>query len=528
MAIGSGGSGTGYQYSLDGINFIGSGLFSNLDAGSHFIVVQDGSGCQNTVSGVITSAGGPTIGNLSSQNVSCFNGTDGSISVLNVTGGTGVLLYSQNGINFQTSNIFSGLSSGSYIIHVKDANNCNDTIAVTILEPNAFVVVTNVNDVLCHGIPSGSVQIIASGGAGFFAYSLNNGLNYQSGSTFNNLSAGQYSILIKDAANCTAIQSFTINQPTVIQIHTSTLDVSCYGLNDGELNILANGGVAPYLYSVNAQPFSISSYFDNLAGDLIYEVHVKDANNCISTVYRYINEPSLINVNAVQSNVSCFGGNNGAVILSINGGVFPYSFLWNNQSSESFISNLSEGIVSVQVTDLNGCNGSMSFGITQPNSPLILNAALTHATSILAMDGAIDITSTGGTPPYAYSWNSSSNEEDLTDLGVGVYMVTVTDDNGCSMASTFQITSTASLISENAPSDLLLYPNPASQGLTIDAGESTLGHLTVLNLFGQKLIDVNLSESTFYLNTSDFAAGIYVLQVTINDLVQIKHLSVIK
>jgi hypothetical protein len=527
MAMGSGGSGSGYEYSLDGITFQNNGLFSGLPAGNHFVVVRDGSGCQNTVSGVITSAGGPIIGSLTAQNVSCHTGSDGSITVVNVTGGTGSLLYSKNGVNFQASNVFTMLSAGNYIIQVKDANGCLDTAAKTILQPNGFTVVANATNVLCHGYPAGSVQILASGGAGFFAYSLNNGLNYQSGSIFSNLYAGQYTVLIKDAANCVATQLFTITEPTAIQIHTSLLDVSCYGVNDGEINVSANGGIAPYQYSINSLPFSPSPNFVNLSGDVFYEVHVRDSNNCVSTVYRFINEPSLIQMNPLQTNVSCYGGNNGAINLTVTGGVSPYSFLWSDQTIGSANTNLSEGIISVQVMDQNGCNGNMNFTISQPTSPLVVNAALTNTSSTSAQDGAIDITATGGTAPYVYSWSTSSSDEDLSGVGVGVYIVTITDNNGCSLANTFQLTSTAGLASTDALMEIQLYPNPTRLGLTIDAGNESLDHLLVLNMFGQNILEMDLTGHSYFLNTADFATGLYLVKLTSNGQFITKQVSVV-
>jgi hypothetical protein len=194
---------------------------------------------------------------------------------------------------------------------------------------------------LCHGASTGAAQVLASGGAGFFAYSLNNGLNYQASSSFLNLGAGAYTVLIKDAANCTAVHNFIISEPSPIQVHTATLDVTCYGANDGALTVTASGGVSPYLYSVNAMPFSTLTSFQNLAGDLVYVVHVKDSNLCTVTVYRFVNEPSLIQLNYLVTNVSCFGGNNGAVNLNLTGGVSPYTISWSDQSIGNSISNLS-------------------------------------------------------------------------------------------------------------------------------------------------------------------------------------------
>jgi hypothetical protein len=527
MAMATGGSGSGYQYSMDGSTFSSTGLFTNLAAGTYFIVLRDANLCQNMVSGVITSAGGPTIGNLSAQNVSCFGGQDGAISIQNVTGGTGALQYSKNGVNFQANPAFTGLSAGIFIMYVKDANGCLDTMAHTILQPNAFVVQTNVTNILCHGTAAGAVQVLASGGAGFFAYSLNNGLNYQSGASFPNLYAGAYTVLIKDAANCVAAHSFELTEPTAIQVHTSALNVNCYGDNNGAINITASGGVAPYLYSLNALPFGTANNFDSLPGDLIYEVHVRDSNNCLVTAYRFINEPSLIQVAYVLTPVSCYGGNNGALALNVSGGVGPYTYLWSDQSEAAQIGNLSAGPVSVQVTDLNGCNGQMDFTITAPASPLVVNATITNATSLTALDGSLDLTTTGGTAPYTYMWSTSSTESDLSDIGVGVYLITITDNNGCSLATTFQINSTAGLEATVAP-EWNVYPNPASTAVLIEANNSAITYLEIYDLMGQLVWKQNVTDAQVSVSVADFTPGTYLVKAQIGEGFYTKRLTVIK
>jgi hypothetical protein len=527
MAMATGGSGSGYQYSMDGSTFSSNGLFNNLAAGTYFIVLRDANMCQNMVSGVITSAGGPSIGNLSAQNVSCFGGQDGAISVQNVTGGTGALLYSKNGINFQANPSFSGLMAGLYIMYVKDANGCLDTMAHTILQPNAFVVQTNVNNILCHGTAAGSVQVLASGGAGFFAYSLNNGLNYQAGSSFPNLYAGNYTVLIKDAANCIAAHSFVITEPSPILIHTASLNVTCYGANNGAINVSASGGIVPYLYSLNSLPFTTANDFDSLPGDLIYEVHVRDANNCLVTAYRFINEPSLIQVGYVQTNVSCYGGNNGALSLNLSGGIAPYTYLWSNQSEGAQISNLSAGLVSVQVTDLNGCNGQMDFTISAPASPLVVNATITNATSLSALDGAIDLTTTGGTAPYTYMWSTNETTADLIDIGVGVYLITITDNNGCSLATTFQINSTAGLETQ-AANTWKLYPNPANESVSLDFSGTKVESFEIFDLMGKLVWNQKVESDKVLIQLTDFNPGMYLVKTQIGTTYELQKFTVIK
>ncbi len=516
MVIAAGGSGSNYQYSSDGVNFTSNGLFASLDAGTYFVVIKDGANCTTTVSGVIASSGGPTIAASSSQNVSCHGGNDGMISVTSVTGGTGILQYSRNGINFQTSPVFPGLMAGNYIIQVKDANGCIDTIAKTIIQPNAFMVVNSVTNVLCHGAQTGMVNVSAAGGAGFFVYSINNGFTYQSGSTFNNLAAGSYSVIVKDAANCSTTKNFVITEPSAIHLNTAVLNVTCYGESDGAISLIASGGVSPYMYSIEQEMFNTNNVFDSLPGDMFYEIHVVDANECVLTVYRFVNEPSLLNLEADLSNVTCAGGDNGSILVTVTGGFAPYLFDWSNNSESPVNSNLVSGTYVLTVTDHNGCNGSQTFTVDEPNFPLIVNANISDASAISAADGAIDITTTGGTAPYVYQWSNGTTIADLTDLSPGAYLITVTDVNGCSMASTFvvEVTSKVNVIEDQ---ELMIYPNPSADFVQIESGDSQINELKLYDLMGKLVFEQVVNANQYSLNVNQFSTGLYQLKLNLTN-----------
>jgi hypothetical protein len=512
MVVASGGSGSNFQYSSDGVTFTSNGLFSGLDAGTYFIVIKDGLNCKSTVSGVVASSGGPTIASSTSQNISCNGGSDGSITISSVTGGTGTLQYSKNGINFQTSPVFPALSAGNYIIQVKDANGCIDTIAKTLTQPNAFLVVTSTTNVLCHGAETGVVNVSASGGAGFFVYSINNGFSYQSGSTFNNLSAGSYTVIIKDAANCSTTKNFLITEPSPIHVNSSVLNVSCYGADDGEIAVVATGGVAPFLYSISQGTFSSNGLFDSLPGDLFYLLQVKDANNCIINVYRFVNEPALINLSADISDVTCAGGDNGSILVSVTGGFAPYLYDWSNESIGALNANLSAGTYVLTVTDHNGCDGSQIYVVDEPNSPLVINANITDASSITSANGAIDITITGGTSPYSYDWSNGTTNADLTDLGPGAYLVTVTDANNCSLATTF-VVDVSSGIESLSSTSLEVYPNPTSDIINLTANTDKIKQIKLFSITGQLLLDEKVDNKEHSISVRSYAAGTYYLDV---------------
>jgi hypothetical protein len=523
MAVASGGSGNGYVYSMDGLTFTSSGVFSGLSAGTKFVVIKDGSGCKNTVSGVIVSAGGPEIVTSTSQNVSCNGGNDGSITISSVSGGTGTILYSKDGVSFQASNTFTGLFAGTYDVQIKDANGCIATVSKVITQPNAFLINTAVTNVSCHGAQTGTVVVSASGGAGFFAYSLNGGFTYQSSSTFNNLASGYYNVMIKDAANCISSKAFSITQPSAIHLIIGVLNVTCHGADNGQINVYGSGGVAPYTYSLNGNQFVSLGHFENLSGGTFYNVNVKDANGCIATIVKYVSEPALLNLNATKNDVSCSGGNNGAISLNILGGISPYEYAWSNGESGSSIDDLTAGIYSVEVTDQNGCMGTMSFAINQPTAPLVVNAVLDPASGDLTNDGSIDITITGGTPPYLYNWSNGLEIQDLDSLNPGNYTITITDAKGCALATTFTVDK-ASDISEIEKIDLNIYPNPTADYTMISAVDRSIEQIELFDLTGQEIFTRKINLSNYKLDTKELTNGTYLLNILVDGQKQIKRI----
>ena len=529
MVIAAGGSGSGYQYSIDGITFSGSGSFSSLNAGLHFVVVKDGSGCSKTVSGVIISAGGPTITASTSQNVSCHGGNDGSVTINTVTGGTGIILYSKDGVSFQASNVLTGLTAGTYDIQVKDANGCIATVTKIITEPNAFLIATSTSSASCYGGATGSATISASGGAGFLAYSINGGFTFQSGTVFNSLTSGSYTVLVKDAASCMGSSVFTIVQPTKVVSLIGSLNSTCYGANNGEINVSANGGTSPYLFSINGTTYTSVNSFTGLSGNTNYTVYIKDANNCIVTSTQHISEPALLNVAPIINNVSCNGGNNGSISLNITGGVSPYYTQWSNEGSTASINNLTAGVYSVTVIDFNGCIGVKSFTLTQPPTPLIVNGVINDASSSSSLNGSIDITPTGGTSPYTYNWSNGATSQDITGLNPGSYMVTTTDSKGCTSSMTFSVGVAAGIANIlNNSGEVKVYPNPANEYVNIEALGYKINKIELLNLLGQTLIANEVNATIARINTSDLLSGTYFVKVNIDSNIFTKKINISK
>jgi Secretion system C-terminal sorting domain len=216
----NGGSGV-YQYSINnGSTYQSSNVFSNLAGGQNYVVkVKDSNGSTSDATWIyVNQAPSPiTISGIQKKyyyngnnDVSCSSASDGQISI-SAWGGTGTLHYSaDNGATFQTSNVISGLSAGTYQVVVKDANDCIGTSSVTLRAPSpvgATIVAQTSDD--CSSSNKGTVTVLGSGGVGLYYYSID-GSSYQWSGTFTKLAAGLHWGMVKDNNGCTGPFSVTI------------------------------------------------------------------------------------------------------------------------------------------------------------------------------------------------------------------------------------------------------------------------------------------------------------------------------
>ncbi len=171
-----------------------------------------------------------------------------------------------------------------------------------------------------------------------------------------------------------------------------------------------------------------------------------------------IQAPNELTFNVSGTNISCFGDTDGSIELTANGGTGTYRYILNGGDPVIFtspytIENLTSGDYNIQVIDENDCIGNystpeetISVTITQPAAELSVEGIVTNATGFELATGALDITVSGGTAPYTYSWDNGETTEDLVDLLAGSYEITVTDTNNCQVSMEFIITQPEELI----------------------------------------------------------------------------------
>jgi gliding motility-associated-like protein len=422
---------------------------NNLPAGTYTVTVTDSRGCTTQLNTTITQPAAPlTVSPSSIQAVSCFGGNNGNIN-LNVTGGTAPYAYNWNTGN--TAQNLSGLSAGTYIATVTDANGCVANSSVTVTQPSAPLggSISVAQNVACNGGANGSLVMNPSNGTAPYTYNWNTGSTSQSVS---GLSSGTYTVTVTDANGCTLIRSAIVSQPAfaLSPVINSTTSVSCFGGSNGSIDLGISGGTAPYSYLWNTGV--TTQDITNLSNGT-YTVSVTDANGCTSTLIANISQPVSALSSSISSSgfVACFNNNNGSITLDVNGGTMPYSYNWSNGANTQNLTGLSAGNYFVTVTDANGCTHVNGQLITQPAAPLSASSFVSSQVSCFGgSNGAATITATGGTSPYSYLWSNGNMTDSQSNLPAGNYTVTVTDANGCTTVRNITITQPSAALSATA------------------------------------------------------------------------------
>jgi gliding motility-associated-like protein len=407
---------------------------SGQAAGNYTLTVTDNNGCNLQLSQTILQPQAPLTLSETHIDALCVGGQTGSID-LTVTGGTAPYTYLWN--NGQLNQDVSGLLAGIYNCVVTDANGCISTITINIQDPsNTIVLSTNVSNVSCFNGSNGAIDVTVTGGNPGYSYLWSNQAVSQD---INGVSAGNYSVNVTDILGCGAFTTATVTQPATAISSTQTIqNVLCFGQATGAIDMTIQGGVPPYSY-LWSNGVLLEDLSNIPSGN--YQLTVTDNVGCVYTVSVVVTQPQApLTLTEVHTNVSCFGGANGTVNLTVSGGTGPYTYSWSNGSPTEDLNGLSAGVFTVTVTDANGCSAQLSVTITQPSNPLTLSQQTSNVLCNGGATGSIDVTVSGGTPNYQYSWSNGPLTEDLNNIVAGNYTLNVLDANGCAASITSTVT----------------------------------------------------------------------------------------
>jgi hypothetical protein len=347
----------------------GSVVIENIASGNYTLYARDESGCE--VSLAFTVGGGPAIeASFEVTNQLCFGNSTGII-VATATGGTGALMYSINGMDYSSTGEFMSLPAGITTVYVMDENLCVLESEVEISEPSMLEATAQATAVSCAGFTNGSLLITATGGTELYAYSIN-GVDYSPSPLFSDLSIGTYSIYVEDANGCVfeLANAAEVTEPTALTATGEAMAETCFDANDGQIVIDAQGGTAPYTYSINDIVYNSNTIGALEAGT--YDMHIIDNNGCeVEVMSLVITQPDALVINNLTPNSidEDAGGNNP---YTVTGGTAPYEFEWTyngnvvstNQDLDDLNNASQQGDYTVVVTDNNGCTATQQISIT--------------------------------------------------------------------------------------------------------------------------------------------------------------------
>jgi gliding motility-associated-like protein len=393
---------------------------------SGVFISNNGVSCQ--VPATVTASGTPTSG---CQNTGSATAT--------VTGYTGTVTYHwlPGG---QTTATINNLGTGTYTCTVSFNQACGtitQTVTATVSSTgNNIVLTSSQTSLTCNGASNASATVNVVGGTAPYTCVWST-TPVQTGLTANNLPAGTFTGTVTDNAGCHNSIQIHITAPPAMQLNFSTTAATCTGATGtASVNVTANG-TAPYTYSWSTSPVQNTQGITNVTHGT-YSVTITDAHSCSVTGVATVGmqNPSWTLSATTQSNVACFGGNNGAVGAVVNNpGSSTFSYSWNTTPPQNLqtVSGVPAGTYTCTVTDNNGC---VIASVANVSQPALLTSSVTSAPTLChGVVGSVSASAIGGTPPYTYLWSTAQSSSSLQSLGQGQYSVTITDAHNCTTSS---------------------------------------------------------------------------------------------
>ncbi len=492
-----GGDGThSYEWS-NGTTGI-SGI-QNLSPGDYTVTVTDGRNCTSTAIYNLTEPPLLTLDTayLSSEDfngfgVSCNGASDGQIWVT-AAGGDGTHNYAWSDGSTGVSGI-NGITAGNYTVTLTDGNDCDTIMYFTLTEPGPLSINNTITDVKCNGESTGEIDLEISGGTGIYTFEWNNS---ETTEDLTLLTAGDYTVTVTDANDCSTIENYTVNEPDVLSSTAIIDSVKCFEGNDGSINQTVIGGRVPFTFA-----WSNSATTEDISGLAvgIYTVTITDFNNCTFTNSFTVYEPIELTLSESHDDVSCFGEADGNITITPSGGSPSYEYIWSNTSTTSSLTNIIAGDYTVTVTDANDCEKTLTITIGQPNE-IIPTAVIDSVKCFGEANGSIALTTIGGTPTYDYSWSNAGSTATISGLTAGTYTVTISDIESCSKVETYTV---------YEPTEL----SATLSQTNIKCNGDNSGDLTANPTGGTPPYAYSWSNSIATANNNNLTAGTYTVTVT--------------
>ncbi len=404
-------------------------ITDSLVPGTYTIRIYNPSNC--FVDTTITLVAPPlTIPTVTVSPPLCPGGSTG-IATISASSGLAPYLYAIGAGAFGSSGTFTGLTPGTYTLHIKDANNCLKDTIVTVPNATPILMSISIRRPLCDTFTNGVVTITAYNSVGPYTYALGAGL-FSSTNTFTPLGAGTYTFHVKNANGCVVDTTLTLIDSITVHGTLSIAPILCNG-GTATVTVTGTSGISPYTYAYNTNPFVPSGIFSIPAG--AYTFHVHDVNLCHFDTAITLTQPTAITITPVLTNILCNGASTGVVVVNAVGGTpgYTYNIDGGVYGASNIFSGLTAGIHIVNVKDINGCIYTDTVTLTQPAAIRIDSVVMIKPSCNGLSDGSITVYSSGGVSPFNYAINAGafSTSHTFSGLPAGSYILHVKDANGC-------------------------------------------------------------------------------------------------
>ena len=409
----------------------GSGI-NGVPAGSYSVTVTGANGCTASTPINITNTNvNITITPTITANTNCTGAGNGGISIsvqppgLNVIWSTGA-----------TGTSISSLDPGTYSVTVSAGGTCTLEGNYTVpTQPNAPNLVTLTTPANCS-LPNGEAEVQASGGVPGYTYSWSNG---GTNPLISPVPSGSYTVTVTGANGCTSTATVNVpNDQIQVTIFPDIVDNTSCVAGNGSISLTVNPSTAGVLWSNGSTSTTISNLNPGT-----YSVLASAGGSCTaSATYAIADNSNIPFLSYDVTNTTC-GQPNGSIDLNINSGEAPFFIMWSNGSPLEDLYNIPPGLYDVTVTSFTGCSASTTINVPNTNTTFSLTGTPTANTSCISPNGGVQLTVTpAGT--YTYLWSNSATTQNISNVPVGTYTVTVSAGGSCTTVGTYQVTNNAS------------------------------------------------------------------------------------
>ncbi|MFV5688058.1 PKD domain-containing protein [Flavobacterium sp. ZT3R25] len=439
-----------YAWTKDNLPFANTEDLSNLSPGIYTVSVSDSNNCGPVTTTFTIKEPPVLVLNLVSQtNVLCFGTATGAIAI-NVMGGTpiqispGVFDYNYawtgpNGFTSSNKNL-SSILAGTYDLTVTDNSGCAKKLSVLVTQSSEITIKATTTVINCYGDNNASISLVVSGGIAPYKITWS---TLATGLFQDNLSAGDYLITVTDALNCINTLNVNIPEAPIFTINPVVKQISCFGMNDGSINLNLVGGIAPL--KLVWSDGSTAGLTRNNLGPGFYTVTITDSKPCIITRTFILLEPQKLVLSAnVTHAFDCDDTNSGVINLLVAGGTPPFTYTWSNGATTEDLTTIPAGNYLVTVTDSRGCSKMAQYVINrQPPIVIGVETKTDFNCDAKSVKQTFVAQVSGGVPPYQLTWSSGTisgvNNEMMNTNQNGTVILGVTDNLGCTANYTFNV-----------------------------------------------------------------------------------------